>query len=93
MISADTGIVRNGFFFHYCHKNKTMMALQVRWEKCPFCYQKNPDYIRPTKVIYTISNIPTGSQVMSFADQRKAIDYICNHPEEQFALGDTGYVE
>ena len=68
------------------------MALRVHHSNCPFCLQKNPDYIS-NKLIFPVTNYLTGSIIMTFSDQQKAIMYIQSHPQETWALGDTGYVE
>ncbi len=89
---ADTAIVGNGTFTHYCHKIKGFMILRVHHPNCPLCLQKNPDYIS-NKMVYVVSNLLTGSIVMIFADEKKAIQYIQDRPLDNLALGDTGYVE
>jgi len=92
MINADTALVCNGMFFHYCHKIKSFMVLRVHHSKCPLCLQKNPDYIS-NKLVHIVTNLVTGSIVMIFADENNAIRYIQDHPLETWALGDGGYVE
>lgn len=92
MDNANTGIVGNGIFFHYCHKISTLMALRVHHSNCPLCNQKNPGYIQ-NNMIFTVSHLETGCVVMSFADQQRAIDFIQKNPNELWALGDTGYVK
>ena len=89
---ADTAIVSNGTFTHYCHKIKGLMMLRVHHSNCPLCLQKNPDYIS-NKMVYTVSSLVTGSIVMIFADENKAIQYLQDHYLEPWALGDAGYVE
>ncbi len=88
---ADTAIVGNGTFTHYCHKIKGLMMLRVHHPHCPLCLQKNPDYIS-NQLAHVVSNLVTGSVVMIFADENKAIQYIQDHPNDNLALGDTGYV-
>jgi len=92
MINADTAIVGDGFFIHYCHKIKGLMTLRIHHSNCPICLQRNPDYIS-NEFVYPVTNMKTGSNVLIFADQNKAIQYIQNHPFDNLALGDTGYVE
>ena len=92
MIPADTAIVGNGFFTHYCHEIKSLMILRICHPCCPMCLQKNPDYIS-NRQVYPVTNLETGSNVLIFADQNKAIQYIYDHYSDNFALGDTGYVE
>ena len=89
---ADTAIVGKGFFIHYCHDVKSFMALKVSRAACPFCSQKNPDYI-PNQIIYTVTSLVNGSLIMAFANQDSAIAYIQKHPLEPWALGDSGYVQ
>lgn len=89
---ADTAIVRNGMFFHYCHKIKGLMALRIHREYCPLCLQKNPDYI-PNKLVCEVIDMSTGRAVLMFADIHKATQYMQDHPYDNLALGDTGYVE
>ena len=90
MNNADTAIVGNGTFTHYCHKIKGLMMLRVHHMCCPLCLQKNPDYIT-NNLVYVISNI-SGSVVMIFGDQKRAIKYIHNHPKDYLVLGDSGFV-
>jgi len=92
MINADTAIVGNGSFVHYCHKIKGLMMLRIHHSKCPLCNQKNPDYIL-NRLVYPVTKLETGSIVMVFADQNKAIKYMQDHYSDSLALGDTGYVE
>ena len=92
MINADTAIVGNGIFFHYCHSIKGFMALRTHHKFCPFCSQKNPDYI-PNKLVHTVTEMNSGRTVLIFADIQKAVDYMQKHPSENLALGDTGYVD
>lgn len=92
MINADTAIVINGAFVHYCHKSKGLMWLRIHHPCCPLCLQKNPDHT-PNKMVFPVTNLETGSNVLIFADQNKAIQYIQVHPSDGLALGDTGYVE
>lgn len=92
MINADTAIVGNGVFIHYCHKLKGLMALRIHHSKCPLCFQKNPDYIS-NRMVHVVYNLSTGSTVLIFADQQKAIQYIQEHPYDHLALNDSGYVE
>jgi len=92
MINADTAIVGNGAFVHYCHKAKGLMYLRTHHPCCPLCLQKNPDYIS-NKLVFPVTKIETGSIVLIFADQNKAIQYIQDHYSDNLALGDTGYVE
>ncbi len=92
MINADTAIVGNGVFIHYCHDTKGFMVLRVRHQACPFCLQKNPDYI-PNQIIYTVSNLVNGSVIMAFSDENSAIAYLQKHPLELWGLGDTGFVD
>jgi len=92
MINADTAIVGNGAFVHYCHKIKSLMYLRTHHPYCPLCLQKNPDYI-PNKLVHTVTKMETGSTVMTFADENKAIQYMYDHYSENLVLGDTGYVE
>ena len=89
---ADTAIVVNGIFFHYCHSIKGFIALRIHHTECQFCLQKNPDYI-PNKLVHTVVNISRRENVMIFADINKAIQYIQDHPFDNLALGDCGYVE
>ena len=92
MINADTAIVSNGVFFHYCHKTKALMAWRIHHEYCPLCSQKNPDYI-PNKLVHTVTDMSTNRDVLIFADIHKAVQYIQDHPNDNLALGDTGYVK
>jgi len=92
MKNADTAIVGNAMFIHYCHTTKTLMALRIHHPYCPLCMQKNPDYIT-NKMVHTVTNMDTGSDVLIFADIHKAAQYIQDHPHDNLALGDTGYVE
>lgn len=89
--NADTAIVSEGIFFHYCHKIKGLMALRICHECCPFCLQKNPDYI-PNKIIYTVINYKTNSVILAFDDQLQAVKYIQTHHLDPLMLGDTGFV-
>lgn len=89
---ADTAIVVDGAFVHYCHKIKGLMWLRIHHPCCPLCLQKNPDYITNTPV-YPVTSMKTGSNVLIFADQNKAIQYIQDHYSDNLVLGDTGYVE
>jgi len=91
MINADTAIVGNGFFVHYCHEIKSLMALRIFHPYCPSCLQKNPDYIL-NKLVYEVCKL-SGSAVLIFADENKAIQYIYDHPKDDLALNVTGYVE
>lgn len=91
MINADTAIVGKGAFFHYCHSTKTLMAFRIHHKFCPLCNQKNPDYI-PNILVHTVTDMTTGRDILVFSDIQKAIDYMQNHPLENLALGDTGYV-
>jgi len=91
MDNANTAIVTDGFFTHYCHTNKGLMMLRVIHHSCPFCNQKNPDYIC-NKLIYGVTKL-SGSNVLMFSDENKAIKYIYDHPKENFVLDTTGYVE
>jgi len=92
MINADTAIVSNGAFFHYCHKIKGLMALRIHHQYCPLCLQKNPDYIA-NKLVHTVTDMSTNRDVMIFADIHKAVQYMQDHPNDNLALGDTGYVK
>ena len=92
MIYADTAIVGKGTFTHYCHKIKGLIILRIHHPYCPLCLQKNPDYI-PNKLVHTVTNMNTGSDVLVFADIHRAAQYIADHPYDNLALGDTGYVE
>lgn len=91
MINADTAIVGNGIFVHYCHKIRGLLALRIHHACCPICFQKNPDYIK-NKMVHTVTNLLTGSNVLIFKDMDKAIKYIQDRPWETLALGDTGFV-
>jgi len=91
MINANTAIVSNGTFTHCCHKIKGLMTLRVHHPHCSLCLQKNPDYTS-NRLVYPVTNLETGSNVLIFADENKAIQYIQEHPCENLALGDTGYV-
>ena len=90
MNNADTAIVGNGIFVHYCHKIKGLMALRIHHACCPLCFQKNPDYKK--KTVHTVINLQTGSNVLIFKKLNKAIKYIQERPWETLALGDTGFV-
>ncbi len=92
MITADTAIVRNGTFTHYCHKLKGLMILRTHHQDCCLCKQKNPDYT-PNKLVHTVINLLNSSLVMVFAKESDAIKYVQNHPFDHLALGDTGYVD
>lgn len=92
MNNADTALVGNGFFFHYCHSIHGLMALRIHHKSCPICLQKNPDYT-PNKMVHIVSNIQTGLVVMIFSDQDKAIKYIQDHCTDNLAIGDSGFVE
>jgi len=89
---ADTAIVGKNCFFHYCHYVKGLMALRIHRSNCPFCMQKNPDYI-PNHLIHVVSNLETGQVVMTFSDWEKAIRYMQSHHRENLSLSDSGYVE
>lgn len=89
---ADTAIVANNLFFHYCHRGKGLMALRTHRYNCPLCGQKNPDYLS-NKLAHTVTDVKTGSVVMVFADIENAIQYIQEHSSEILLLGDTGYVD
>lgn len=91
-MNADTAIVSNGAFFHYCHKTKALMAWRIHHQFCPLCLQKNPDYIS-NKLIYTVTDMLTTRVVMTFVDIYKAVQYMQDHPNDNLALGDTGYVK
>ncbi len=88
---ADTAIVRNGTFTHYCHEAKGLMMLRVHHIGCPLCGQKNPEHI-PNKLIHIVCKF-NGTVVLGFADENKAIRYIQEHPFENLMLNDTGYVD
>ena len=90
-MNADTAIVGNGTFTHYCHALKGLMTLRIHHSKCPLCLQKNPDYTL-NEMVHVVYNLYTKSAVLIFADQQKAISYITNHPFDHLALGDSGYV-
>ena len=92
MDNANTAIVGNGIFFHYCHKTKGLMALRIHHPNCPLCMQKNPDYIL-NLLVHVVSNFATGSIVMIFANEVQAINYIQKHPLDNLMLGDAGYVD
>ncbi len=92
MIYADTAIVSNGLFFHYCHKIKGLMALRIHHPFCQLCSQKNPDYIA-NKLVHTVTDMSTNRDVLIFADIHKAVQYMQVHPSDNLALGDTGYVK
>jgi len=90
---ADTAIVGDGMFIHYCHKLKGFMALRTHHSGCPLCQQKNPDYI-PNKMVHIVYSLKRDySTVLIFADEQKAIQYIHDHPFDHLAIGDSGYVE
>ena len=89
---ADTAIVGNGIFTHYCHKAKTFMVLRIHHSNCPLCMQKNPDYI-PNKWAHAVTELNTGKIRMVFADMRKAIQYMQERPLENLVLEDVGFVE
>ena len=91
-MNADTAIVGNGTFTHYCHRLKGLMILRTHHSMCPLCLQKNPDYIS-NKMVHVVSNLYTGSTVLIFADEQRAIKYIADHPLDHLALGDSGYVQ
>ena len=91
LINADTAIVGNNCFIHYCHSLKTLVALRIHREACPFCKQKNPDYT-PNKGAFAVIDFKTGAVVMGFEDDKEAIQYIQNHPYDNLALSDTGFV-
>lgn len=67
------------------------MALRIHHKLCPMCSQKNPDYIS-NQLVHTVTDMDTGRDVLIFADIHKAVEYISKHPNENLALGDTGYV-
>jgi len=92
MINADTAIVVNGAFVHYCHKLKALLMLRIYRPHCPLCLQKNPDYIL-NRLVHVVTNLITRSVVMVFADENKAIQYIQDHDSDNLALDDTGFVE
>ncbi len=58
MINAYTEIVRDGYFFHYCHKIKGLMAFRIHYACCPLCFQKNPDYTK-NKLVHVVINLLT----------------------------------
>lgn len=94
MKNADTAIVANGTFTHYCHKRNTLKTLPVHHYCCPICSQKNPDYI-PNQLVHVVCNLSgsvIGSVVMIFRDQLKAVQYIQDHPNDNLAFCDTGYI-
>jgi len=91
MKNADTAIVGNGIFVHYCHKIRGLLALRIHHACCPICFQKNPDYVK-NKTVHTVINLKTGSNVLVFKNLDKAIKYIHDRPWETLALGDTGFV-
>jgi len=89
---ANSAIVGKNCFIHYCHKMKTLIALRTHRSNCPFCMQKNPDYVK-NNMAYAVINMETGSTVMVFADMDKATKYVQERPFENLALSDTGYVQ
>ncbi len=91
MINADTAIVGNNCFIHYCHFYKTLVALRIHREGCPSCNQKNPDYIS-NNWAYAVIDFNTGTPVMVFEDDNEAIQYIQDHPHNNLALSGTGFV-
>lgn len=91
MINADTAMVGDGFFIHYCHKIKGLMALRIFHPCCPTCLQKNPDYIS-NQLVHAVCKF-SGSIVLIFADEKKAMQYIYDHPKDNLLLDTTGYVD
>ncbi len=91
-MNADTAIVGDGMFIHYCHTLKGFMALRIHHSRCYLCQQQNPDYI-PNKMVHVVYSLKRDSTVLIFADEVKAIQYIHDHPLDHLALGDSGYVE
>jgi len=91
LINADTAIVGKNCFIHYCHSLKTLVALRIHREGCPFCRQKNPDYT-PNKIAYAVIDFDSGTPVIIFENDIKAIQYIQDHPKENLALTDTAFV-
>jgi len=92
MINADTAMVSDGTFTHYCHEIKSLMILRIHHSNCPMCLQRNPDYIS-NKLAHTVIDMKTERVVLVFGDADKAVNYVLEHPFDNLALGDTGYVE
>ncbi len=90
-MKAETALVSDTFFFHYCHKIKGFLCLRIYHEKCNICGQKNPNYIQ-NKLIFLVTdydNIP----IMAFTDAEKSYDFISQNPLANYILHDTGLVE
>lgn len=89
---ADTAIMGNSTFTHYCHKINGLMVLRIHHPNCPLCLQKNPDYIQ-NKLSHAVIDFSTGKIRIVFADMEKAIQYIQKRPFDNLALEDVGFVE
>ena len=89
--NADTAIVGNGVFVHFCHKIRGLMVLRIHHPCCPICFQKNPDYIQ-NRLVHTVIDLQTGQNVLIFKNFNKAVQYIQERPWETLALGDAGFV-
>jgi len=90
-MKAETALVTDKFFFHYCHKLKGLMCLRIYHEKCPLCDQKNPAYIK-NRMIFLVTDYDN-RPIMAFTDHRDAYDFICENPQGEYILHDTGFVE
>ncbi len=90
-MKAETALVTDRFFFHYCHKIKGLMCLRIHHEKCQLCGQKNPDYTK-NKMIFLITDYEN-RPIMAFTEQELAYDFINKNPQGEYILHDTGLVE
>jgi len=90
-MKAETALVTDKFFFHYCHKAKGFICLRIHHEKCFLCGQKNPDYTK-NKMIFLITDYEN-RPIMAFTNQDKAYHFIGKNPQAQYILHDTGLIE
>jgi len=88
---ADTAIVTENYFFHYCHRMKTFVALQLHHPSCPYCYQKNPLGIPNSHIIFLVTDF-SGRPIMSFEDQYATIEFLQKNWQKGYMLRDIGYV-
>ncbi len=90
-MKAETALVTDRFFFHYCHKIKGFMCLTIKHQNCFLCGQKNPSYIK-NKMIFLVTDYDS-SPILAFTDQRKAFEFMSKNPEAEYMIHDTGLVE
>ncbi len=89
---ADTAMVGNGIFVHYCHKIRGLMALRIHHPYCPICFQKNPDYTS-NKIAHTVIDLLSGRTILTFGDYDTAVKYVQERPWDTLALDTTGFVK